>query len=282
MGADDQQLPSLDHAEPSAVAVRIEGIRHAARRRVSRSPALYLPLARRKYPDAVLAADTALVIDGFTRSAVTFAVVAFQLTQNDHVRVAHHLHAAAHVIAAARRGVPTLVSVRDPADSILSALIREPRVGAEQLLRSYADFHERIGPYRAEFVAATFEEVTSDFGAVTRRINDRFGTSFSEFPHTDENVARCFEVIEERSSRPAWERLLGKMLSGRLSMDQFTERTAGVRDRTGAKRVPEHRVQRPSVARSERKTGIRDRYDDPRLAALRARARSAYDALMAP
>lgn len=227
----------------------------------------------------MLAGDTQLVIDGFTRSAVTFAVVAFQLAQNDHVRVAHHLHAAAHVIEAARRGVPALVSVRAPEDSVLSAVIREPLVGPRRFLHSYVDFHERLRPYRSAFVIGTFEEATSNFGAVTRAVNARFHTDFREFEHTDASVARCFDLIEERSSRPPWEPLLGKFLSGRMSLDEYVDATAEARSRLKRRAVPESRVQRPSEVRLARKAELRAIYLRPELAFLRARAEAAYAAL---
>ena len=85
------------------------------------------------------------------------------------------MHAAASLVAAARRGVPTLITAREPEPTILSSLMREPEVTARQWLKTYVAFYERILPFRSAFVIATFTEVTSDFGAVTRRVNERFG-----------------------------------------------------------------------------------------------------------
>ena len=45
-----------------------------------------LPLANWKRRGRALDQHTQLVLDGFTRSASTFAVIAFQLAQNDHVQ----------------------------------------------------------------------------------------------------------------------------------------------------------------------------------------------------
>jgi hypothetical protein len=262
--------------EGSPIAARAAAVRHVVRRVVSAHPSVYLPVARRKHPHATLDRDTALVIDGFTRSAVTFAVVAFQLAQDDHVRVAHHLHAAGHLIEAARRGVPTLVTVREPKDSILSALIREPLVPPAQFLRSFADFYERILPYRSRFVVATFDEVTTDMGEVTARVNERFGTRFACFEQTEENVRACFALIEERSRRPPWEEQLGLFLSGRMSADEYRAATEQARRTSELPSVPEHRVQRPSEQRQAMKQRLRARYEAPGLAGLRARAERAF------
>src|SRR6266702_5655357 len=101
--------------------------RHRVRARVCEYPGLYLPFARHKYPGPspeVISSVTEFVIDGYTRSASTFAVYALQLSQDKPVRLAHHLHAPAQLIRAARRGVPALVLIRESQGAILSKLIR--------------------------------------------------------------------------------------------------------------------------------------------------------------
>src|SRR5436309_8002883 len=100
-------------------------------------PRLYLPFARWKYreiADRIVEADTQLVIEGFQRSGNTFAVVAFEVAQPQPVKLAHHLHAAAQIVAAVRMGVPTLVLIRDPDESVLSHMVREPGITAKQSL----------------------------------------------------------------------------------------------------------------------------------------------------
>jgi hypothetical protein len=256
--------------------------RHAVRRRLTVYPSLYLPLANWRKPGSVLGEDTELVLDGFTRSASTFAVVAFQLAQNDHVRVGHHLHAASHITAAAARHVPTLVTVREPEPTILSASIREPRVTPRQWLKTYAAFYERIVPFRTAFVIATFDQVTSDFGAVTRSVNERFGTGFREFEHTEQNVQLVFQLIDERVQPLPWSDVLRQFISGFVSADEFWEATRPQRTETARSReaVPELRVQRPTPEREAKKEGVRARYRDPALARLRARAEHSYQALL--
>lgn len=258
------------------VHVTLGGLRHATRRLLIRSPRVYLPIARRRHPHGVIRDDTQIVIDGFTRSAVTFAVIAFQMAQNDHVRVAHHLHAPAHLLAGVRRGVPVLVPIRAPEDTILSAMIREPGVPAAQWLRSYVDFYRRLPALSDRIVIAPFEEVTVDFGAVTHRVNRRYGTSFFEFKHAEVDVDAVFDLIEERASRPPWQPLLGAFLGGRISYDEYRELTAEARVGYAAGLIPEQRVQRPSAERAAMKEALRTRYDAPALGSLRRRAERAY------
>ncbi|HEX7247504.1 MAG TPA: hypothetical protein VF351_05320, partial [Actinomycetota bacterium] len=104
-------------ASSSRIDVAVGTARHVTRRIMARYPAVYLPLLRRRQPQSTIGPDTQVVIDGFTRSASTFAVIAFQLAQDDHVRLAHHLHAPAQLLAATRAGLPTLMPIRPPRDT---------------------------------------------------------------------------------------------------------------------------------------------------------------------
>lgn len=165
---------------------------------LARYPRAYLAFARRRYGSRrVLGEGTELVIEGFPRSANTFAVNAFLLAQPRPVSLAHHLHSGAHVIAAARAGVPVLVLVRRPQDAIVSVLVRKPALPATRVVDHYVDFHTRIRPWQERLVVADFDQVTTDFGAVIRRVNAAFGTRFAEFDHSPDNVRRCFEDIEQ-------------------------------------------------------------------------------------
>ncbi len=250
--------------------------RHVARRLMARYPAVYLPLMRRRQPQSTVGPDTQVVIDGFTRSASTFAVIAFQLAQNDHVRLAHHLHAPAQLLAATRAGLPTLMPIRPPRDTVLSAAIREPTVPMSQWLRSFAEFYERVEPALDSMVVVTFETVTTDVGGSIDRLNERFGTSFARFDDSADNVEAVFGIIEERARRPAWQHLLGEFLAGRLSWDEYQHATKDLRITTPAPEVPEHRVQRPSASRERAKLALSARYESDRLARARRAAESAY------
>src|SRR5262245_32533170 len=103
--------------------------RLGARSLIGQYPALYLPPvrwkrradlrhlrsgARNPSRSEPVFRDTEAIIEGFPRSANTFAATAFQLAQTKPVRVAHHLHVPSQIIAGARWGIPTIVLVRDP------------------------------------------------------------------------------------------------------------------------------------------------------------------------
>ena len=101
----------------------------------------------------------------------TFAVIAFEISQPRPYATAHHLHAAAQIIASARHHVPCLLLVRDPVEAVISHLQREPRVTPRQALTNWSVFHERVLPCRDHFVLGDFREVTTDYGNVIRAVN---------------------------------------------------------------------------------------------------------------
>src|SRR5918912_659425 len=154
----------------------------------------------RKDRARIVTPDTQLVIEGFPRSANTFARVAFNRAQSERVRIAHGLHVPAQVIRASRWRIPTLVLIRKPKDAVLSFAIRDP-ISVDQALRYYLSFYETVEEYRDAYVLGLFEEVTEDFGEVIRRINEKFGTEFSLFRHDEQNVKEVFARMEKNSRK---------------------------------------------------------------------------------
>jgi hypothetical protein len=172
--------------------------RRRLRNGIALRPRLYLALARRGGKDGLVDRSTELVIEGFPRCANSFAEAAFRLAQERPVRLAHHAHAAAHVLVAVEAGVPTLVLVRDPDQAVPSRIARDPDIyRPEDGYREFIAFYRRIRPAATGFVAADFAQITADFGAVIRRINERFGTAFAEFASSPENVRRAYGLIDE-------------------------------------------------------------------------------------
>ena len=129
---------------------------------------------------------------------------------------------------------------------VVSHLMRKPTRTVRDVLRGYLRFYEPLLPRRGSFVVGTFHEVVSDFGSVIRRINERFGTRFGEFEHTESNVERCLREIEEE-----WHRRRG---------DSALEWT----------------VPRPSELRDRAKPQLRARYAAEAPPALRERAERVF------
>jgi len=159
-------------------------------------PSLVVAAARWRGHGEIVGPGTDVLIEGYPRSANQFAVAAFRLAQGRPVSVAHHTHAPGHVLAALRLGVPALVLIRDPQESVLEFVIVRPSLTIRQALRGWVRFYATLVPHRNRFATGTFADVTSDFGAVIRRLNERAGTAFEEFDHTEENVRECFRQMD--------------------------------------------------------------------------------------
>lgn len=138
---------------------------------------------------------TALVIDGHSRCANTYAACAFDHA-NPGTRLTHHLHNPRVFVRAARLGVPALLLIRRPEDVVASMLQFQPGTTVEEVLASYLDFYTRVLPVLDEVVVADFDEVVADFGAVVRRVNDRFGTRFEPYRKTAESEHDVFAAVE--------------------------------------------------------------------------------------
>lgn len=239
---------------PATSSLKRNGRRtyYEAKSLIAARPVIALPLARWRGRPAIVGDRTELVIESFPRCASSFAVVAFRIAQDRPVEIAHHTHAPAQVLAAVRRGVPALVLVRRPEDAVLSLLVHSPHLTAGSALRGFVRFYEPLLPHRPGFVVAHFDEVVNDFGSVVDRVNERFGTSFTRFQHTEHNVARCLADIDR----------------------DFRE---NVRDHDRRERM----AARPCAARHSYRERLRADYRARSLTGLRERAEGAYAAMNA-
>jgi hypothetical protein len=203
------RLPEhLSVDDPSAPFVR-RSWRYTTRRVLRRirellgDDPLFLPIVLRATPIGTarrITDDTQLVIEGFPRSGNTYATFALEHAAADAGRavvVSSHVHTPSQVRLAVQQRFPTLVLVREPIDTIASLLIAAPHVRFEAAIREYIHHYQEIWPWRDRCVIATFDQVVSDFGAVTRRVNEQFGTDFPCFVTTDASRAAVFAAIEE-------------------------------------------------------------------------------------
>lgn len=223
---------------------------YEARTLVAARPEIALPVARWRGRPAIVGDETELVIESYPRSGSTFAVAALRAAQDRYVEIAHHTHAPAQVIEAVRRRIPALVLVRRPEDAVLSLLVHSPYLTPASALRGFVRFYTPLLRHRSGFVVADFDTVVSDFGRVVDALNDRFGTAYARFQHTEASVARVLADIDR----------------------DFAEQ---VPDRDRLERM----AARPSATRAARKEQLRAGYRAPSLGRLRRRAEAAYDAV---
>jgi hypothetical protein len=195
---------------------------------------------------------TDIVIEGFPRTGNTYAVTAFLMVQRRPVRVAHHVHTSGQVVEAVRRGLPCVVLIREPEETVLSLLVRLPHLTLSQALRAYRRFYAGVTRCRDGFVLAPFDTVVRDVGAVVDAVNRRFGTAFDRFETTPELSRSCLRSIDQTDR-------------AQFGSGERYERSAAL----------------PVPARQRLKSALRDRYRSPRLSDARTAALTTYQELLA-
>jgi hypothetical protein len=146
-------------------------------------------------------ASTEIVIEGAPRSGNSFAVQAFRFANPDVNEIATHLHAPANVLLGISMKKPTMVVIRNPLEVVCSmrALsievsvrenIKNPNVGTSfrQLLLDYTQFYSALHSVKNDCLFASFDTITRNFGKAIDALNDRFGTDFTPFLHSAENL----------------------------------------------------------------------------------------------
>ena len=191
-----------DPRRGQSVAARLGLLRHGLRTAVAAHD-VYISYMRAtaKWKSKVVWPTTEIVIEGYPRSGNTFAQVAFEVAQGRTVRMAHHTHAPAQVRWAVTHRIPTVLLIRPAEDAVISYVIHDPHIPLGRALSDWIAFYESLIPMRNEVIVADFHRATREFGAVIRRLNEVYGTSFKVFDSTEENINRCYQTIEELDRR---------------------------------------------------------------------------------
>lgn len=208
--------------------------------------------------------DDLVVIEGYPRSANTFACDAFVVAQGYSpvsaatigypVKMGNHFHTPAQFMLARSYAIPAMLVIREPVAAALSWVVfTDGEMNAEDTLRDYISFHEPLLKIRDSFVVAPFEEVTGDFGKSIDRLNARFGTNFCRFEHTEQSQAQIFAAMEERLRIREARR--GESLS--------------------------HRRNSPHASKSAKRREFALQFESPKLVHLKARATALYQTLTA-
>jgi hypothetical protein len=120
--------------------------------------------------------NTEICIEGYPRSANSFAVRMFR--QANDLHVAHHTHAIANIRAALRQNVPVICLIRSPLAAICSNLIYSGSSNVAQEIADYRRFYEFAEKESRAVLFAKFETVTNDFELLILAANKRFGACY--------------------------------------------------------------------------------------------------------
>ena len=171
--------------------------------------------------EARVSAHLDLVIDGFPGSANSFATRAFRAMQEKKILVGNHYHSPAETVRAARMGIPVLMTLRRPADSVSSMVRRWPFVPYESALRWYLMFYEAIEPYLDQMIVSDFAVTTKKLPEVVAGLNAKFGTAFEAQLSPD----RMAEFEPRLQQTPA-EREERELQKGKIEASYLRETTA--------------------------------------------------------
>jgi hypothetical protein len=153
----------------------------------------------------VVGRDTDYCVDGYPFSANTFAYVSV-LDSNRDLHGAHHTHASAQLLVAAKRGVPTALVVREPLEVTESIVVFDGGVAAvRHFLSEWVDFHTRLMAVieHGQVVVCPFDRVIADPSYVVRALNYRFGTSLLLPSSPAEELKARAQTMRDARGMPA-------------------------------------------------------------------------------
>jgi hypothetical protein len=175
---------------------------------------------------------------------------------------------------AARKGTPALLLLRQPRDAILSEILYD-NVALPDALVAYSRFYTSLLPYADSLAVGEFAQVTGDFGAVIRQLNDRFDTSFGVFRHCEATVRECMGVVRHRGSMSD---VLFGFESGVTSREEMLRELPALE--RNFKRPDLREAWVPSQERSRGKAALLEQWGSPGLARLRDRAQFVYEQVL--
>lgn len=147
---------------------------------------------------------TQLCIEGFPRSANSFAFNVVSKANPEISHIARHIHTLGQVNISTKKRIPTLVVIRDP-QSTISYLIRGYSPGdASCLMRAYIVYYKGILSWCSNVVVSDFDKTTFHLDYVLEKLNEKYGMKL-QLPN-DGNVADAKNFLLDFGERGAGER----------------------------------------------------------------------------
>ena len=180
-----------------------------------RSSNLFCILNTFRYPNSSVRGDTEVTIDGFQRSANTYAYYYFK-ELNSETKIAHHSHSFRQIIYSVEKNIPTILLIRDPFDTILSTYIYHfKKVSFNVLAESWINFYKPLLSYKSHLVISDFDKTISNFNKKIAECDLKFDTHFkchSKFHNTKDFEDKIQmklsdrKIVRNRQSMPSNER----------------------------------------------------------------------------
>lgn len=144
-------------------------------------------------------ANTEICLEGFPRSANSFAFNLFRAANPQICRYARHVHTVSQVAEAVAENIPTLLLIREPRGSIASLVKRFPNGNLEWVLKAYIAYYQEILPLAQSIVVSDFPQTTGNLNLAISALNRRYGLSF-EFSNDslDLQVHKDLQAFSDR------------------------------------------------------------------------------------
>ncbi len=194
-------------------------LKFSVRLYLGRYPNLFFPIygIKKTNKDLFISKETQLVVSAYPRTANTFFVVALEQIQTKPISIAHHLHVPALALEAIKRGLPTVILIRNPKEAIISLVIRENHITLNQAINAYKAFYQCLLVHKNKILIAHFSAIINDLPSIITNINSRFNLNLNNYSQGNklnnetvfkeiENINKSFNknsLIETMVSRPS-------------------------------------------------------------------------------
>lgn len=136
--------------------------------------------ARSPSHQALFTSDhTELCLEGFPRSANSYAYNAFSVANSHIQHYARHIHSPSQISEAVRLERPTLLVIRPPRDAVSSFMGHYQARDIDYILKGYIAYYRHILPYAPKVVVSDFSLTTGDLSQAIQALNTRFSTTFN-------------------------------------------------------------------------------------------------------
>jgi len=149
---------------------------------------------------------TKLVVEGFPRSANTFAYNLFEKVfinmGLNPKRIAHHTHSAAQIIYGVKHKIPVVVLIREPISAVTSLIIMKNlknknfREISDLYLKQYISFYNKIKEQKDNVIVADFKEIINDYNRIIERVNNKYRRNFCLLEQETEEKELMIEKIK--------------------------------------------------------------------------------------
>ncbi len=121
--------------------------------------------------------DTDICLEGFPRSGNTFLFHSFKFYNPD-TKIAHHVHAEIQFIRAIKFGVPCVIVIREPLETLASLMVVDGILNLNLAFQYYISYYQRLIRYCDQVVIIDNDDIENGVIGKLERINKANNKTF--------------------------------------------------------------------------------------------------------